>query len=125
MKQEIEKTENKFRIAFSKEVYDVAKNNPHKPKKISDHIILINFSSIIGNPWNVDFYMWEQSAKLLLQYISKHDITDWKKWLLDLYDKRQRNVCYLIKIQRGWGGSTTIKTPISAEFVKAIIDRMA
>lgn len=96
-----------------------------KINRISKHIFTIRFSQMIGNSWNPSFYDWEASSKLLLDYLCKLKPKKWRSELQSLYDKRNGNRVDLpYKVKVWFNSYRTEKIPVSAEFVKSIIDKL-
>lgn len=92
--------------------------------RISKHIFTVKFSQLIGNPWSPSFYDWEASANILFDYLIKIQPRKWRNELQSLYDKRSGNRVDLPFKRQFSGSKWTEKTPISAEFIKKIIEKL-
>ena len=106
----------------------VAKENPNPPRKISQHMCIIHFSDLIGNPWKIEFYDWEIAAEFVIDFLSNKPSDKWKS-LLEAELKRavmnsvpfKRNVAtkgYYVSY------SSQISTPINRKFIEKIIERI-
>ena len=62
--------EQELKTALVAVINDTAEESPNKKKRISKHIFILNASDIMGNPWNVEFYDWEASANVVLDYLN-------------------------------------------------------
>ena len=97
---------------------------------LSEHprIIVVKSSHLIGNPWNVNFQDWASGAKCLIKWFDDKKLPPekWYETLKDMYDKRKEpNRVDLTYRERVWLNSyATRKEPISAEFVKLVLEEM-
>ena len=106
----------------------VAKENPNPPRKISQHMCIIHFSDLIGNPWNIEFYDWEIAAEFVIDFLSNKPSDKWKN-LLEAELKRavrnsvpfKRNV---VTKRHYVSYSSQISTPINRKFIEKIIERI-
>lgn len=96
----------------------------HKINRISKHIFTVKSSQLIGNPWNPSFYDWEASAKILFEHLSKIQPKKWRSELQSLYDKKDGNRIDLLFKRQFMGTQWTEKIPVSAEFIKKIIEKL-
>ena len=120
--------EKQLTDAIVEAIRAVAKENPNPPRKISQHMCIIHFSDLIGNPWNIEFYDWEIAAEFVIDFLSNKPSNKWKS-LLEAELKRavmnsvpfKRNVVtkrYYISY------SSQISTPINRKFIEKIIERI-
>lgn len=97
---------------------------------LSEHprIVVVKSSNLIGNPWNINFQDWASGAKCLIKYFEDKKLPPekWYETLKELYDNRKEfNRVDLSYKERVWFNSyTTRKEPISAEFVKLVLEEM-
>lgn len=93
-------------------------------------IILINYSDLIGNPWNYEFYDWYASKDILLEYLSKKPIENWRESIEKLVESEKNGVVYVPMKRLCYEYYTkrqiTIseKTPISLEFLKSVLSNL-
>jgi hypothetical protein len=99
-------------------------------KVISEHprMVLVKFSQLVGNPWSVQFHDWKAGGDLLIKWFEYKKLAPekWYDTLKTLYDKRKEanRVDLPIREQYWPGYYRTITEPISAEFVKIVLDEM-
>lgn len=120
--------EKQLTDAIVEAIRAVAKENPNPPRKISQHMCIIHFSDLIGNPWNIEFYDWEIAAEFVIDFLSNKPSNKWKS-LLEAELKRavrnsvpfKRNV-----VTKGYyvSYSSQISTPINRKFIEKIIERI-
>lgn len=91
-------------------------NNPHKIKRLTSHIFIINSSELLGNPWNADYFDWKASAKVLLEFLQNKPIERWKTLLEEKVKENKGKVVYIKK--------TNTSIPIEKEFVNMIINEL-
>ena len=91
-------------------------------------MILVKFSQLVGNPWSVQFHDWKSGGDTLIKWFEYKKLAPekWYDTLKNLYDKRKEpnRVDLPIKEQYWPGYYRTIYEPISAEFVKIVLDEM-
>ena len=91
-------------------------NNPHKIKRLTNHIFIINSSELLGNPWNANYFDWKASAKVLLEFLQTKPIERWKTLLEEKIKENKGNIVYIKKIN--------YSIPIEKEFVNMIINEL-
>lgn len=91
-------------------------NNPHKIKRLTSHIFIINSSELLGNPWNADYFDWKASAKVLLEFLQNKPIERWKTLLEEKVKENKGKIVYIKK--------TNTSIPIEKEFVNMIINEL-
>lgn len=116
--------EAELKVALIEAINEAASESPNKKKKVSQHIMIINYSDLIGNPWNVEFYDWEASAKVVLDYLELKPIYDWKKLLEAKLSEAKRNIVEFKKSNYCMGYKTCYTIPISKEFIEKIVAKM-
>jgi len=114
--------EQKCETAIKEAIEESAQEK--KIKRVSQHIIIVNHSDIIGNPWNAEFHDWYASKDVLLQFLSKKPAESWRDCILKLADNAKDGVVY-VPITRKVDSyySKTTKTPISLDFVQAVLTK--
>lgn len=96
-----------------------------KLKRISSHIILINHSDLIGNPWNVEFHDWYASKDVLLQFLSTKPAEKWHDCIIKLAESAKDGAVYIQMPQKVNAYYTkTTKIPISSEFIQAVLAKL-
>ena len=110
--------ETKLTNAIVEAILITAKENPNPPRKISQHMCVVNFSDLIGNPWNFEFYDWEQSGEFIIEFLSKKPSNKWKSLLeSELKKAVGNNVPFKRNVIRNrYTVSTT--TPINKKFIE-------
>ena len=116
--------EQELKTALIAVINDTAEESPNKKKRISKHIFIINASDLMGNPWNVEFYDWEASANVVLDYLNGKPIYDWKSLLEKKLEEAKRNVVEFKKTSSCMGYKTCYTIPISKEFIEKIVAKM-
>jgi hypothetical protein len=116
--------EQELKTALVGAINEAATESPHNKKKISKHIFIINASDLMGNPWNVEFYDWEASASVVLDYLMGKPIYDWKTLLESKIASAKRNVVEFKKQAYCMGYKTCYTIPISKEFIEKIVAKM-
>lgn len=91
-------------------------NNPHKIKRLTSNIFIINSSELLGNPWNANYFDWKASAKVLLEFLQSKPIEHWKTLLEEKVKENKGNIVYIKKIN--------YSIPIEKEFVNMIINEL-
>lgn len=90
-------------------------------------IITVKMSQLIGNPWNMEFVDWKSGANILIKWFEFKKLAPekWYATLKELYDNRKDyNRVDLPFKECVFGSWVTRKTPISAEFVKSVLDEL-
>lgn len=125
IRQESQILEEKWRECIVNAITDVSKENYHKIHKISEHIYIIKHSELIGNPWSVSFYNLEESAKVVLKFLSNKDVTKWKKLLEEKLEKCDSNKVEFeeCRVNR-YGHKVTYKIPINKIFIEKIVEKI-
>lgn len=96
-----------------------------KLKRVSSHIIVINYSDLIGNPWNVEFYDWYASKDVLLQFLYTKPAEKWHDCIIKLAESAKNGVVYIQMPQKVNAYYTkTTKIPISSEFIQAVLAKL-
>jgi hypothetical protein len=70
-------------------------------KRISKHIVIINYSDLIGNPWSPSFYNWVAAADDVINYLLKAEPNCVEKWgniLAEHCKKAKGNVVEIPKV---------------------------
>jgi hypothetical protein len=90
-------------------------------------MIVVKASQLLGNPWNVEFVDWKSGAESIVKWFEFKKLAPekWYSVLKELYDNRKDyNRVDLPFRECVFGSWVTRKTPISAEFVKAVLDEL-
>ena len=96
-----------------------------KIKRVSPHIIVINYSDLIGNPWNVEFHDWYASKDVLLQFLSTKPAEKWHDCVIKLAESAKNGAVYVQMPQKVNAYYTkTTKIPISSEFIQAVLAKL-
>ena len=99
-------------------------------KVLCEHprMIVVKASQVLGNPWNVEYVDWKSGAKRLVEWFEYKKLAPekWYPTLKEMYDKRKEpnRVDLPIREQYWPGCYRTINEPISAEFVKLVLDEL-
>ena len=106
-------------------IQEIAKENPYNIKKIGKHMMTISSSHLLGKPWSMDLFDWEESAAAVLKYLEKTPAINWKKKLEDLLETKG-DVVEIKKRGMIWPGCTGIvkRTPIDRVFIEKIIEKI-
>lgn len=120
--------ETKLTNAIVEAILTTAKENPNPPRKISQHMCIIHFSNLIGNPWNIEFYDWKIAAEFVIDFLSNKPSDKWKS-LLEAELKRavMNSVPFKRKVVikgRYVSYSSQISTPINRKFIEKIIEKI-
>jgi hypothetical protein len=96
-----------------------------KVKRISQHIIIVKCSDLIGNPWNVEFHDWYASKDVLLQFLSTKPAEKWHDCVIKLAESAKDGAVY-VQIPQKVNAyySKTTKIPISSEFIQAVLAKL-
>lgn len=96
-----------------------------KLKRVSPNIIIINYSDLIGNPWNVEFYDWYASKDVLLQFLSTKPAEKWHDCVIKLAESAKNGAVYVQMPQKvNYYYTKTTKIPISSEFIQAVLAKL-
>jgi len=90
-------------------------------------MIVVKASQVLGNPWNVEFVDWKSGAESIVKWFKFKNLAPekWYSVLKELYDNRKDyNRVDLPFRECVFGYWVTRKTPISAEFVKSVLDEL-
>jgi hypothetical protein len=82
-------------------IMDIAENGSPMVKRISKHIVIINYSDLIGNPWSPSFYNWVAAADDVINYLLKAEPNCVEKWgniLAEHCKKAKGNVVEIPKV---------------------------
>jgi hypothetical protein len=106
-------------------IQEIAKENPYDIKKVGKHMMTISSSHLLGKPWSMDLFDWEESASAVLKYLEKTPAINWKQKLTDLLDTKG-DVVEIKKRGVTWPGHTGIvqRTPIDKMFIEKIIEKI-
>lgn len=113
-KVELEKQLNTAMVDVINKIAE--ENNPHKIKRLTSNIFIINSSELLGNPWNANYFDWKASAKVLLEFLQSKPIERWKTLLEEKVKENKGNIVYIKKIN--------YSIPIEKEFVNMIINEL-
>lgn len=77
--ESLEKQRNILELKLSQAIVSALSSvaQQHQIRRVSQHCMIIKFSDLIGNPWNVEFYDWEASVKVCLDYLKDKSPTSW------------------------------------------------
>jgi len=116
--------ETKLTNAIVEAIRTTVKENPSPPRKISQHMCIIHFSDLVGNPWNIEFYDWEIAAEFVIDFLSNKPSDKWKSLLeSELKKAVGNNVPFKRNVIRNrYTVSTT--TPINKKFIEKIIEKI-
>jgi hypothetical protein len=98
-------------------------------KVLCEHprMIVVKASQVLGNPWNMEFVDWKSGANILIKWFEFKKLAPekWYSTLKELYDNRKDNNRVDLPFREcAFGSWVTRKTPISAEFVKSVLDEL-
>ncbi len=98
-------------------------------KVLCEHprMIVVKASQVLGNPWNMEFVDWKSGANILIKWFEFKNLAPekWYSTLKEMYDNRKDyNRVDLPFRECVFGSWVTRKTPISAEFVKSVLDEL-
>lgn len=95
-------------------------------KRISQHIAIIRYSDLIGNPWSLQFHDWKVGGELLMKWLDRIEPSKWVSTLEKLYNERKEENRVDLVVVQSYGGIRIVdKQPISAEFVKRILEKLS
>lgn len=121
---ELKELEAALVVAITEAINEVSKENPHKIRKVSKNIFIINSSELLGNPWNPSYYDWEASGKVVLEYLQGKDVKKWKSLLQEKLDKSKGKTIEFEKKAYCQGYIYTNKTPIERVFIEKIVSKL-
>lgn len=116
--------EEKLTEAIVNTIYEASMENPNKPKRISKNITTIRFSDLIGNPWNYEFYDWEKSAEIVLDYLKDKPARKWDELLQNKLKSARGGVVYFDKTVSYGRFKKKHSTPVNALFIERIIQKL-
>ena len=116
--------EEKLTEAITEAVYETAQENPNKPKRISEHIVTVRYSDIIGNPWNYEFYDWERSAEVVMEFLKEKPLKNWKSLLQGKLNLSKGNVVSFEKTMYNNGYRKQYSVPVNRLFIQKILEKI-
>ena len=123
LKQQIKDADAELKQMIINVITDTAKKQV--AKKISKHIMIVNFSDINGKVWNPLFYNWESSAELLIKKIENKSGIESYDYLMALPKSENKMGTFEIKnYVQDWFGRYEIKQYVDKEFVMKIIETL-
>lgn len=114
----------KLKEAAKMAINESAKENPNNLKRVGKNAFIINFSQIMGNPWNPSFYDWDKSAEFVVDYLKNKPCMEWKDILQEKLKKATGNVVAFEKKLSIGGYSYTNITSLDKNFIQKIVDRL-
>lgn len=90
-------------------------------------MIVVKASQVLGNPWNIEFVDWKSGVESIVKWFEFKNLVPekWYSALKELYDNRKDyNRVDLPFRERAFDSWVTRKTPISAKFVKLVLDEL-
>ena len=114
--------EEKLSQAVISALKSVAQERPIR--RISEHCCIINFSDLMGNPWNFEFYDWEASVKVCLDYLKNKPSASWIESLTKKLHAKDTGPVEFIRIDSCCGIKTTVKIPVSRVFLEKVIEEL-
>ncbi len=124
MAKEMALMEKKLIDAITIAVYEAAQENPNKLKRISEHIVTVRYSDVIGNPWNYEFYDWEKSAKVVMEFLNGKPLKNWKSLLKSKLAQSKGNVVAFEKTIYLNGYKKNYSIPVNKLFIQKILERI-
>ena len=123
LKQQIKDADAELKQMIINVITDTAKKQV--AKKISKHIMIVNFSDVSGKVWNPLFYNWECSANLLIKKIENKSGVESYDYLMQLPKSENKMGTFEIKnYVQDWFGRYEIKQYVDKEFVMKIIETL-
>lgn len=120
LKEQIANADKELKQRIIDIITDTAKKQI--AKKVSKHIMIVNFSDISGKVWNPLFYNWECSANVLLQKIENKSGIESYDYLIKLPKSENKMGTFEIKnYVQDWFGRYEIKQYVDKEFVMKVI----
>lgn len=84
-------------------------------------MFVVHCSDLIGKPWNVEYHDWQASKDVLMAYLEKKPANKWRAEIEALVASAKNGSIYI-----GCGnGNNKYKTPISLEFVQAVLRKIS
>lgn len=122
----LEKQRNELKDKLSQAIVSALKSvaQRHPMRRISEHCYVINYSDLMGNPWNFEFYDWEASVKVCLDYLKDKSPTSWIELLTKKLNEKEAGPVEFIRIRSFNGIRTTIKIPVSRVFLEKVIEEL-
>lgn len=96
----------------------------HPMRRISKHCYIINVSDLIGNPWNCEFYDWEASVKVCLDYLKDKSPTLWIELLTKKLHEKNTGPVEFVRINYSSGIKNITKIPVSRVFLEKVIEKL-
>lgn len=84
-------------------------------------MFIVHLSDLIGKPWNVEYHDWQASKDVLMAYLEKKPANKWRNEIEALITNAKNGSIY---IECG-SGNYKYKTPISLEFVQAVLKKIS
>ena len=123
LKQQIKDADAELKQMIINVITDTAKKQV--AKKVSKHIMIVNFSDISGKVWNPLFYNWESSAELLIRKIENKSGVESYDYLMQLPKSENKMGTFEIKnYVQDWFGRYEIKQYVDKEFVLKILETL-
>lgn len=116
---------SKCDLAIKEAVEKSVQEKKIKRLSMSPNCIIINFSDLIGKPWNVEFHDWYASKDVLLQFLSTKPAEKWHDCVIKLAESAKNGAVYVPmprKVNTYYSKTTTI--PISNEFIQAVLAKL-
>lgn len=112
--------EKKLKSIINLTIMEVVKECP--VKRIGPKMISVKFSELIDNPWNMQYHDWIEASKMVTEYLSKIDVSEWREKLVDLLagDTESRKPVILKKRQ----GGCLYQIPVNRKFIVKIIEKL-
>ena len=124
MVKEMAIMEEKLADVITNAIYESAQENQNKPRRISKNIVVIHFSDLIGNPWNYEYYDWEKSAEVVLEFLKGNPVGKWKELLQGKLKSSKKNVVTFEKsIRNGWF-TNKYTIPVNRLFIEKIVEKL-
>lgn len=114
--------ENKLSQAIMSALSSVAQERPMH--RISKHCYIINYSDLIGNPWNFEFYDWEASVKVCLDYLKDKSPVSWVDLLTKKLQEKSSGPVEFKRITSFCGIRSTTTIPVSRVFLEKVIEEL-
>lgn len=122
----LEKQRNELKDKLSQVIVSALESvaQRHPMRRISEHCYVINYSDLMGNPWNFEFYDWEASVKVCLDYLKDKSPTSWIELLTKKLNEKEAGPVEFIRIRSFNGIRTAIKIPVSRVFLEKVIEKL-
>lgn len=102
----------------------VASENPNKPKKIGKGMYIMKHSDLIGNPWTPVYFDWEESAKVILDFLKSKPKTEWHKILKEMLNKNKGKIIMFQDVYYVNGYRYVNNQPINRKFIELLFEKM-